>query len=1198
MPYARDSAKELSQSLLRGRNANIEITGLTYGDSTLFIGDRNRPAVYKWRGDTWLPPLSRGRVRNAARDAANKFGDSAPTARSKARIGALCYMGDSTLVVGDTGNGYLLYFNAFSNIGDTSKHIKLPAGYNVTGLARNPWVEGDSVPLIYESNGKTIFRREQIIIPAVYQITPAVYYRTNWFCRVYSCISGRVSFQHSYRSISDDSTSGGACTFYDSFGIRRGTTYYHPIRCHYEGRTVKTPEKRTLITPERINYVWTQYLTQTDFKNAFIDPGPQIFGMTRDNTERGLFVASNKNKAFYFEGNNYRRNNDDDVTYPGVNSKAIAWNDDLGGLYVVDTDNDNIRFYQGDDIKAHFNSGISFWGANISNKIEASFDSALGRWAANLTRRIQFKADFNSGASKWGGTPYSVETFKAAFTGDTSKWNANLSQIVAKFVSGNFTGDTSNWGATLSKIQVKNIQASFDGDTSNWGATAESRSVITRYVAAIFNSGVSSWGSESPINIVPSPNLIEENFNIPSLSPVFLHTDGGSEISRYDAVGFYEFTSERTLSPRARRGDTFSDYEYSFPEVSREPTILGPAIPELLPPTLRVFQQQNQVAAHIDRQAELYEPGFELQVSLNENGPWFEPSKNGDTVYIGDSGGYLKSEGFETIIPNVPLLGTENEPTERPLCYRARRVDKDGERSDWSQPQMVVVKPLETSSYGAESLTPSKLKRNFYGNRGIGQRLVHWSMDDTLGGRTPISLRFLQDTSEEGLSIPLEITGNQITAQPGISGNALFIDGVNNTSFAVSPIIGDSSQISSAPFSTECHIKGDSSAQYRDIIALLSYSTTTYSLEFSYIRNRNNLRIRIDSDSEVDVLDTFNTNLLDDEWHQIGFTFDPLSKFVEVYLDGRLISSKTMSLISKTNIPLGGFVGVGGKAGFFRGERVTGFKFRGLIDEVRIWNRVLTQEEFLYFLENPGGTSSPIITTERLADDAVTERNINPQVLQAVAGRFSGSLTIRGGFNAGEWIDPSHGDFRTHADQDEIFLQKHVANDWVNQIRISQSIDGGKIEVIGDSDKIEIEPKKITVFSKEGNQFFEKTKIEKGKIKTLDEFDRQNFSIGDSVDGAIDAKAYLPQTSYFNQSVTQNTLFTSLNNAVPILNKKFRVNGSATSTGFTGNIFMAEKISNTQFNLLGWNTTTNTSVTLIVNSGNNNTLFTNCVLEF
>ena len=85
MAYRRDSTKELSQSLLRGRNANIEITGLTYGDSTLFIGDRNRPAVYKWRGDTWLSPLSRGRVRNAARDAANKFGDSAPTARIKSK---------------------------------------------------------------------------------------------------------------------------------------------------------------------------------------------------------------------------------------------------------------------------------------------------------------------------------------------------------------------------------------------------------------------------------------------------------------------------------------------------------------------------------------------------------------------------------------------------------------------------------------------------------------------------------------------------------------------------------------------------------------------------------------------------------------------------------------------------------------------------------------------------------------------------------------------------------------------------------------------------------------------------------------------------------------------------------------------------------------------------------------------------------
>ena len=76
---------------------------------------------------------------------------------------------------------------------------------------------------------------------------------------------------------------------------------------------------------------------------------------------------------------------------------------------------------------------------------------------------------------------------------------------------------------------------------------------------------------------------------------------------------------------------------------------------------------------------------------------------------------------------------------------------------------------------------------DLFGRQGVGNKIAYWSMDDTAGenSQTPFQLGVMQDTSEEGTPVPLRINGRQITGDTGIISKAIFIDGYNNDSYAI-----------------------------------------------------------------------------------------------------------------------------------------------------------------------------------------------------------------------------------------------------------------------------------------------------------------------------------------------------------------------------------------------------------------------------
>lgn len=85
-------------------------------------------------------------------------------------------------------------------------------------------------------------------------------------------------------------------------------------------------------------------------------------------------------------------------------------------------------------------------------------------------------------------------------------------------------------------------------------------------------------------------------------------------------------------------------------------------------------------------------------------------------------------------------------------------------------------------------------------------------------------------------------------------------------------------------------------------------------------------------------------SLIDDEWHAVVGTFDA-KEGVKVYADGNLVTQGAPN----ANIPGNGMRNV------FIGHREDGQYLNAIIDEVRIWNRVLEEDEIIETMEFPLG---------------------------------------------------------------------------------------------------------------------------------------------------------------------------------------------------------------------------------------------------
>ena len=766
------------------------------------------------------------------------------------------------------------------------------------------------------------------------------------------------------------------------------------------------------------------------------------------------------------------------------------------------------------------------------------------------------------------------------------------------------------------------------------------RSIITypAYIEFTINTAPSSplveFQLQTETTIVP--NLLEaETDSIDIMSDI--PSIDGPQLKKYTtkAYAHYELTTARSLTPRARRGDTFSDIRYPFPHVTREPTPIDQSTPQLTVPMPTIRHQNRQVILHWSEQQGLLPTRSQLQVSENENGPWFAPDLTDNNEFrTGDSGGFATTEGFEEVIPNIPLKGTADIPEPRTLCYRVRRIDNDGDVSEWSPPVAVTLNPLQTQEYGSQSITSSKFVQHLFGSQGVGDRLTYWSMDDTAGdeGRTPTELRFLQDTSETGNPYPLKVSGRQIRGVTGIVSRAIYLDGWNNYSYATSGRIGTVGD-SWNEMSMMAFVKLETFQPQTEIGLLAYYLNDNNYININYVKNTRILRVRV-GDSWI--VNSQPLTLLDNSWRQIGFNYNAVTKNLQLWLDGALLHERTIG-DTQNYIAQGGYIGVGGLVYLNSiGEPFLSNKIRGAIDEVRTWKRVLSADEFRFFRNFPKGAgNSQFITPDRILEGSISADKLAANAIDVLFANIHG----RALFGTPVDVENTAQGFRTHIDSDEIRIQRIKDSQWVDHGRIWQTQEGAyaifngdlsETDFFGDTTQflanVAIEPnrivvtrgtgravqtpRKISMQQLVGDTWVERARFTRNHLAFYDTSGNelttigQNFNVGDSLGfdgGYVITKKPNQNVLDFSGSINaisipQSTLSGTINQddfyfiIDPLIETSAKVSGygylkenSGGNTPFKGPIHAISK-TGTNLSIQGFNVDTNESQTLTVGS--------------
>lgn len=101
---------------------------------------------------------------------------------------------------------------------------------------------------------------------------------------------------------------------------------------------------------------------------------------------------------------------------------------------------------------------------------------------------------------------------------------------------------------------------------------------------------------------------------------------------------------------------------------------------------------------------------YEIQVAETDDGPWYRPQNDGTDWKQGPEDSSEIYDGDVYIHANIPHAGTVDNPTERSLYYRVRRViPEDSEASDWSDVVSSGTIPLSAGDIVQSAINQSKL---------------------------------------------------------------------------------------------------------------------------------------------------------------------------------------------------------------------------------------------------------------------------------------------------------------------------------------------------------------------------------------------------------------------------------------------------------------------------------------------------------
>ncbi|MEE8452562.1 MAG: Ig-like domain-containing protein [Thermoguttaceae bacterium] len=225
--------------------------------------------------------------------------------------------------------------------------------------------------------------------------------------------------------------------------------------------------------------------------------------------------------------------------------------------------------------------------------------------------------------------------------------------------------------------------------------------------------------------------------------------------------------------------------------------------------------------------------------------------------------------------------------------------------------------------------------------------LYHWRLDETQG-------QIAADSKANADATLMGISGVPWTE--GHYGGALEFDGTNDYLLAGADLSGPLGSTGSLAFWAKTTQLGGSVGSNAPGIAGVERAGSSNDIQWAWLDTSGRMRITVGNDDGATTADPVN----DGQWHHVAFTRNAETGRTEVYVDGQPSNSAMAPAGAKTTAfsDIGRINDTGGSPRYFD----------GLLDDVRIYNRILTEDE-VDLLANNG---PPVA----LDDDRVTDEDV------------------------------------------------------------------------------------------------------------------------------------------------------------------------------------------------------------------------------
>ena len=443
----------------------------------------------------------------------------------------------------------------------------------------------------------------------------------------------------------------------------------------------------------------------------------------------------------------------------------------------------------------------------------------------------------------------------------------------------------------------------------------------------------------------------------------------------------------------------------------------------------------------------------DVQVSASETGPWYEPANHGAAWHEADVDGAAQAPEHEYVHTAIPLGGTVDSPEAQTLWYRVRRVTRAGTEGSWCTPVSATARAVSAGDLAERIVSVAKIDPQRFLRSIDGGLIAQWSLDDSAGGASLEDLGVIADQSGQGEVLVVSgAAGTWPVAVDGVSGRAVALADGQATGYLSREGFAGLDAATAVSVSLWC--KANTAPG-----TLIDYAASTGQPAVWSVDLRLDLR---DADEKLALQAVGKEQLLtpadydpglgDGSWHHVVATWDATDGGT-IWVDGVQVASGAADTSVRSAMVGSGRMVVGQRTesdGTFDAEHV----FDGSIDEVRLYDRVLSQGEIALLYVLPSGPAPGMILGDRVVGRTIVARHIKSDTLNSLVAEIQDYLHIGdgaggdpSGWIAGQYEAPVSGDQRGYLDRDEMTLQRHDGTDWQDILQIMTTDNGRKGQV-------------------------------------------------------------------------------------------------------------------------------------------------------